>query len=75
MSMTILALVQALDAAPGVQGGLTAGSLAFMLICMGAVAGLTAWCFSRILSTKDHFDPDGTGPAKTPVRGEKDIPG
>lgn len=42
----------------------------FMLVSMGAVVLLTVWCFSRILGHKEHFDPDGTGPAHSPVPGE-----
>lgn len=48
---------------------LTAGTVAFMLVSMGAVTALTLWCFSRILKGKRHFDPDGTGPAHSPVPG------
>jgi len=48
---------------------LTAGTLVFMLASMGAVTALTVWCFSRILKGKRHFDPDGTGPAHSPVPG------
>lgn len=48
---------------------LTAGTVAFMLVSMGAVTALTVWCFSRILKGKRHFDPDGTGPAHSPVQG------
>jgi hypothetical protein len=50
--------------------GLTAFSWTFMLVCMGAVTLLTAWSFNRILRGKEHFDPDGTGPAHAPVPGE-----
>ena len=41
----------------------------FMLVSMGAVTILTIWSFSRILRGKQHFDPDGTGPASPPVKG------
>lgn len=44
----------------------------FMLTSMGAVSALTFWCYSRILSGKAHFDPDGTGPAHSPVPGSVD---
>ena len=50
--------------------GIGPGALAFMLISMGAVVGLTGWCFYQILRTKRHFDPDGTGPDRSPVAGE-----
>lgn len=49
---------------------LSTGALIFMLISMGAVTLLTAWCFLRILRGRAHFDPDGTGPARPPVPGE-----
>jgi hypothetical protein len=48
------------------------GALAFMLISMAAVTTLTAWCFTRIVRGRRHFDPDGTGPAHSPVPGEVD---
>lgn len=44
----------------------------FMLTSMGAVTWLAVWCYSRILRGKEHFDPDGTGPAHSPVPGEAD---
>ena len=69
--MMALILLQS-SAAERAAGGLTTLSLAFMLLSMGAVTTLTAWCFMRILSTKKHFDPDGTGPARPPVAGEED---
>jgi hypothetical protein len=50
--------------------GLGPYALAFMLISMGAVTLLTTWCFWRILGGRQHFDPDGTGPAHSPVPGE-----
>lgn len=49
--------------------GLTAFSWTFMLVSMTAVTVLTAWCFIRIMRGKEHFDPDGTGPASPPVPG------
>ena len=49
---------------------LTAGSIAFMLLAMLAVTSLAIWCFARILGSKEHFDPDGTGPAAPPVEGK-----
>lgn len=47
-------------------------SWVFMLTSMGAVTTLAVWCFTRILGGKAHFDPDGTGPAHAPVKGEAD---
>jgi hypothetical protein len=49
--------------------GIGPGALLFMLLSMGSVAALTAWCFYRVIKTRKHFDPDGTGPAKPPVPG------
>jgi hypothetical protein len=46
----------------------------FMLISMGAVTLLTAWCFTRVMRTRRHFDPDGTGPAVPPVPGDAEQP-
>lgn len=51
---------------------MNAFSWIFMLVSMGSVTGLTIWCFWRILRTKEHFDPDGTGPAHSPVQGRVD---
>ncbi len=50
-------------------GGLSAFSWSFMLLSMGGVTALAAYCFSRVLRGKRHFDPDGTGPAHPPVKG------
>lgn len=49
---------------------LDAFALTFMLVSMGAVTLLTIWCYARILGGQKHFDPDGTGPAHSPVPGE-----
>ena len=56
--------------APEVPQSLSTNALIFMLTSMAAVTALAGWCFFRILSGKEHFDPDGTGPAKPPVAGE-----
>ena len=50
--------------------GLTPFATIFMLLSMGAVTSLAAWCFYRVLTDKRHFDPDGTGPAHSPVPGD-----
>lgn len=47
----------------------------FMLVSMGSATALTVWCFWRILRAKEHFDPDGTGPAHPPVQGRVDASG
>lgn len=47
-------------------------SWVFMLTSMGAVTTLAVWCYTKILRGKAHFDPDGTGPARPPVKGEAD---
>ncbi|HET7275391.1 MAG TPA: hypothetical protein VFI91_09535 [Longimicrobiaceae bacterium] len=49
-------------------GGLDTFALFFMLISMASVIALMVWCFWRILSDQEHFDPDGTGPARSPVQ-------
>jgi hypothetical protein len=68
--MTIqLATILLVQAAEGLEAGLTPFSWTFMLLSMGAVTALAAWCFARILRGRRHFDPDGTGPAHTPVKG------
>ncbi|CAN5747243.1 hypothetical protein BH23GEM6_BH23GEM6_12570 [soil metagenome] len=51
-------------------GGLGPFAWVFMLGSMGAVTTLAVWCFTRVLTTRKHFDPDGTGPARPPVVGE-----
>lgn len=43
------------------------GSIVFMALSWGAVLGLLAWSYSRILGNKQHFDPDGIGPAEPPA--------
>ncbi|MGH7457806.1 MAG: hypothetical protein ACREKN_01825 [Longimicrobiaceae bacterium] len=48
-------------------------ALVFMLVSVGAVTALAIWCFVRILGKPEHFDPDGTGPARSPVAGEVDV--
>jgi hypothetical protein len=53
------------DAGPEI-GGL---AMVFMLTSMAAVVLLMVWCFYRLMNTKGHFDPDGTGPAQPPVKG------
>lgn len=70
MTLLTMVLVQGVDEMVAVE--MTTGALVFMLFCMAAVTGLVAWCFARIMSTKDHFDPDGTGPAHPPVPGRED---
>jgi heme/copper-type cytochrome/quinol oxidase subunit 2 len=67
--MMALALLPA-DQARVAAEGLTPVSWIFMLAAMGAVIALTAWCFWRISRTRQHFDPDGTGPARPPVPGK-----
>jgi hypothetical protein len=46
---------------------MTPGAVAFMAASWGLVLGLTFWAFARILRTREHFDPDGIGPASPPV--------
>ena len=69
----ILALIQGTpEQVAAAQQGIGSGALAFMLVSMGAVTVLAAWCFTRILGGRKHFDPDGTGPARSPVPGQVD---
>lgn len=71
MMLTLaLALQQQAEAAAGMDPF----AWVFMLASMGAVTVLTVWCFARVLTTKAHFDPDGTGPAHSPVSGEAEQP-
>ena len=65
-----LALLQAVTPESRAAGGMDAFSWTFMLVSMASVSALTFWCFWRILRGREHFDPDGTGPAHTPVQGE-----
>jgi cytochrome P450 len=67
-------MIQAADPAAMPAADIGPGALTFMVVGMGSVATLTAWCFYRILTTKQHFDPDGTGPAHTPVPGRAEQP-
>jgi hypothetical protein len=43
------------------------GALVFMLVSWTAVLSLTGWAFYTLLTHKQHFDPDGLGPAEPPV--------
>ena len=71
-AMVALALIQAVTPESRAAAGMDAFSWAFMLGSMACVSALTAWCFWRILGDKEHFDPDGTGPAHAPVQGHAD---
>jgi hypothetical protein len=74
MSVATIALVLLQSSAEArAAGGLGPFAWVFMLGSIGAVTTLTAWCFYRVLSTKDHFDPDGTGPAHSPVPGQVEL--
>ena len=42
---------------------MSTGALIFMLLSWAFVLGLVTWSFYRILTHKQHFDPDGIGPA------------
>lgn len=54
---------------------MTTGALIFFLLSWIFVLGLTGWAYSRILSGKQHFDPDGIGPAEPPVPSKvRDVP-
>ena len=45
---------------------MTVGAIIFMAGSWIFVLGLMSWSFSRLLSGKKHFDPDGIGPAVPP---------
>jgi hypothetical protein len=67
--MIVLAWIQAAEPVAAAEQGIGPFALVFMIVSMGAVTALAAWCFWRILATRRHFDPDGTGPAHAPVPG------
>ncbi|CAN5842932.1 hypothetical protein BH20GEM3_BH20GEM3_00100 [soil metagenome] len=46
---------------------MSTGALIFMALSWTFVLGLTGWAYSQILRGKQHFDPDGIGPASPPV--------
>ena len=46
---------------------MSTGAVLFMVASWAFVLGLTFWAFARIVATRRHFDPDGTGPASPPV--------
>lgn len=70
--LSLAVLFQSPAAEAAAREGLSTFALGFMLLSMAAVITLTVWCFTKILSGRTHFDPDGTGPAHSPVRGEVD---
>ena len=74
MMIDATALTALMQVEPARRMELTGFSLAFMLVSMGLVTLLTVWAYSRILRTKRHFDPDGTGPAHSPVPGRTERP-
>lgn len=51
---------------------MSTGALISMIISWTFVLGLMTWSFWRILRAKEHFDPDGIGPASPPVAGRAD---
>jgi ABC-type nickel/cobalt efflux system permease component RcnA len=75
MTIVAFAALVLLQIAEARESGLSGFSWTFMLVSMGAVTALAAWCFVRILRGKRHFDPDGTGPAHAPVAGKVDRQG
>jgi hypothetical protein len=46
------------------------GAIIFMGVSWTLVLGLCGWAFSTLLRDKQHFDPDGLGPAAPPREGE-----
>lgn len=73
MSLVLMSILQT-DAELRTADGLSAFGWTFMLLSMGAVTAFTIWSFARILRGQQHFDPDGTGPAHSPVPGREDRP-
>lgn len=71
MNLALIAVLQT-QAQLDTAQGLTAFGWTFMLLSMGAVTTFTIWSFARIMRGKAHFDPDGTGPAHSPVPGRED---
>lgn len=51
---------------------MTTGAVIFMALSWAFVLGLVTWSYRRILTSKDHFDPDGIGPAVPPEPGRHD---
>lgn len=45
---------------------MTTGAMIFMAGSWAFVLGLTFWSFYRLLTHKQHQDPDGIGPAVPP---------
>lgn len=70
----IIALFQAAVGSSAEPVGMNPVAWVFMLVSMGGVTLLTVWSFARILGNREHFDPDGTGPASSPVPGRYDAP-
>jgi hypothetical protein len=74
MIVTLLALLQDDRLARIAEHGIGPWAILFMVVAMGSVASLTAWCYWRILRRPEHLDPDGTGPLDPPVPGEAELP-
>lgn len=72
MIALIALLAQANEALVAETIEMDAFSWIFMLVSMGAVTVMTIWSFARIMRGREHFDPDGTGPAGPPVKGRLD---
>lgn len=49
---------------------MTTQAIIFMAASWAFVLGLTAWSFRKLMQDREHFDPDGIGPASPPVPGE-----
>ena len=72
--MTLLAVVLQTGVELAAADGLNGFAWFFMLGSMTAVTFLTGWTFFRIFRGKRHFDPDGAGPAHSPISGEAERP-
>lgn len=51
---------------------MTARAVLFLLLSWTLVLGMLGWAYARILRGKQHFDPDGIGPAVPPEGGRYD---
>lgn len=54
---------------------MSTGALIFMICAWTFVLGLMTWSFTKILRTKEHFDPDGIGPQSPPIPGRAESRG
>lgn len=53
---------------------MSTSAIVFMAGSWAFVLGLTFWAFYKLLQDKQHFDPDGIGPAVPPKPAETEQP-